>query len=84
MQNNYIAVIKTRINEVQISGFGGTGAYEFLAELITMDGQSLGERKIISMGRPSNIGFFVPEKKCLLLLSRKDEEFYFEKALNEL
>jgi hypothetical protein len=84
MKNKFIVFIKTTISEVQIPGFGGMGAYEFQAEIETMDGVHLGENKITSMGRPSNLGFFNYGTRCVMELIQKPEGFYFQKVLQEL
>lgn len=84
MEKEFIALIKSEIKEVRISGFGGIGTYEFKAELETVEGEYIGEVNITSMGRPSNLGFFYPGRRCVMVLTQRQEGFYFEKVIQEL
>jgi hypothetical protein len=84
MKKKFIVLIKSKIKEVQVPGFGGIGAYEFKAELETVEGKPIGEVNITSMGRPSNLNFFCPGTRCVMVLPQEREGFYFEEVLQEL
>lgn len=78
----YFAIIKTKPQEEQLKGFGGSASFEFTAELTTEDGQSLGTKTIFFMGRSSALDKLIPNLKCILFLKQKDDEYIFEGDAN--